>query len=311
MSQPTKSSNSNCLLWVLVFLFVAGKIVYDLNTSFSVTAQQEEEQMKLIQIAIPTQYDSSYHCHLMERKLFWRGPMARKKFELEQHICLRDFEKLSKRYLSSSTIPYTLNEYYRYMLSQEGGFIKSMADEFYQVIYEHKLNRMEAAKMIVSFVQYIPYTLVHRRACNDYLEECKRTPKGNPLSFSCDWHLNLRPKYRRAGFDRNPCAENVRKGVHSPLQFMYTLKGDCDTRSLFLFSILKDLGFPVAILTSDIHRHAVLGFGMVPDNFSGDKVEDPTTGIEYYFWETTNRGWPLGRNPRGPHKMNEWYISLK
>ena len=38
--------------------------------------------------------------------------------------------------------------------------------------------------------------------------------------------------------------------------------GDCDTKSIYLFAILKKLGYDVAILVSDFYQHAILGIAL-------------------------------------------------
>ncbi|HWA35481.1 MAG TPA: hypothetical protein VG737_15175 [Cyclobacteriaceae bacterium] len=102
-----------------------------------------------------------------------------------------------------------------------------------------------------------------------------------------------------------PCVPLQRYGVLSPVEFMYSLAGDCDTRTLLLFTLLKNLGYDPIIVNSYQYKHSMLA------------VDLPTTGDyfihkgrKFYFWETTARGWLPGMLPPDMNNPDYWTIIL-
>jgi hypothetical protein len=102
-----------------------------------------------------------------------------------------------------------------------------------------------------------------------------------------------------------PCVPIQRYGVLSPVEFMYSLSGDCDTRTLLLFTLLKGLGYDPIIVNSYQYKHSMLA------------VDIPTTGDffihkgrKFYFWETTAKGWLPGMLPPDMNNPDYWTIIL-
>lgn len=108
--------------------------------------------------------------------------------------------------------------------------------------------------------------------------------------------------YRHTDF---PCVPNQRFGILSPVEFLYTLSGDCDTRTVLLFSLLKDLGFDPVIVNSSKYLHSMLAVD-IPSG--GDYVLHK--GRKFYFWETTSTGWQPGMIPPGMNDTNYWTVAL-
>ena len=96
-----------------------------------------------------------------------------------------------------------------------------------------------------------------------------------------------------------------RFSIYTPVEFMSIFKGDCDTKVLFLFTILTKFGYDVIILNSDVDSHSILGINMP----SKGKYKSHL-GKRYYTWETTNKDWQPGDLHPSLSKMDSWYVAL-
>jgi len=148
---------------------------------------------------------------------------------------------------------------------------------------KYKLNYRQFAEMVVASVQEIPYVLVHPESC-----------------FKARQWGGFMETYHQEGKE---CLPNIRFGLTSPTEFIYNLKGDCDTRTVFLYTVLSHFGYDVAILVS--RTHCVLGINLPAVH--GDYLTHK--GKKYFFWETTARGFPPGVLPN-EFKNDTWYIAL-
>lgn len=137
-----------------------------------------------------------------------------------------------------------------------------------------KLNRDDFARMVVSFVQDIPYNYIL------------------PDS-TCEGH------------EDHPCVANVKYGIFSPVEFLNTLQGDCDTRTVLLFTLLRNFGYEPVIINSGEYLHSMLALDITA---SGDYLE--YKGKRYAFWETTNVGWLPGMLPPDMNNTSYWHVIL-
>jgi hypothetical protein len=151
---------------------------------------------------------------------------------------------------------------------------------------EKKLNPVQTAEMVVTFIQEIPYCLVHEGSC---LEASKQA------GFIGDYH--------RSG---KICLPDIIGGVQSPYEFLHNLKGDCDTRSLLGFSILSQMGIPASVWVSEAYGHSVLGVGLG----SGGSYYKMVGGIRHSAVELTAKGFRLGMISAEQGDMNNWEIAL-
>lgn len=138
-----------------------------------------------------------------------------------------------------------------------------------------QLSRSELAEMVVSFVQDIPYSYVLGIDCKDYETNGK------------------------------PCLGNIAFGILSPYEFIHSLYGDCDTRAVLIYTILEEMNFDPMIVVSDEYAHAMLALNIPAE---GDHLK--YRGNNYYFWETTAEGWPLGMLPPTTNNVNYWKVAL-
>ncbi len=164
---------------------------------------------------------------------------------------------------------------YKNLILDSKPTIGFLVDSLSAIASEKQLSRSDLAEMIVTFVQDIPYSYV--------------------LNINCD-------EYETG--DR-PCIGNVALGLLSPYEFIHSLYGDCDTRAVLIYTLLEELGFDPMIVVSDEYAHAMLALNIPA---SGDHLTH--RGNNYYFWETTAKGWPIGMLPPSTNNVNYWKIAL-
>ena len=97
--------------------------------------------------------------------------------------------------------------------------------------------------MIVSFVQNIEYSLPWSGDCEEDKDEYL-------VKSTVD-----------AGKD---CYSNVAFGWFAPIEFIGNFTGDCDTRTVFLFTVLKHYKYDVVILNSSVYSHSILAINLLP-----------------------------------------------
>lgn len=164
---------------------------------------------------------------------------------------------------------------YRNLVEDSKNNIRFLADSLSVISSEKQLTRPALAEMIVTFVQDIPYSYVLNIDCSEYETNGK------------------------------PCLGNVALGLLSPYEFIHSLYGDCDTRAVLIYTLLEELGFDPMIVVSNQYAHAMLALN-IPS--SGDHLTH--RGNNYYFWETTAKGWPIGMLPPSTNNVNYWKIAL-
>lgn len=143
------------------------------------------------------------------------------------------------------------------------------------------------AEMVVSFVQDIPYTVILPNACD--------------ASLYAD---NFIKNYLSSNNAR--CDGFERFGINTPVEFMATLNGDCDTRTLLIYTMLSHYGYDVAMLSSDNYNHSLIGI-----NLPYEGVAYTYNTQRYVLWETTASNIKPGILPNEISNLNYWRISLK
>ncbi|MEP5610969.1 MAG: hypothetical protein ABJP45_01905 [Cyclobacteriaceae bacterium] len=164
---------------------------------------------------------------------------------------------------------------YQDLVRESKGDIQFLVDSLSTISREKQLTRSALAEMIVTFVQDIPYSYVLNIDCTDYETGDK------------------------------PCIGNIALGLLSPYEFIHSLYGDCDTRAVLMYTLLEELGFDPMIVVSNQYAHAMLALNIPA---SGDHLTH--RGNNYYFWETTAKGWPIGMLPPSTNNVNYWEIAL-
>ncbi|MDU8886324.1 hypothetical protein RXV94_09145 [Yeosuana sp. MJ-SS3] len=141
-------------------------------------------------------------------------------------------------------------------------------------------------EVIVTMVQSIPYYAILDSSCSpfDYQDESIRQLLLN-----------------------SPCQGYVKHGIKTPAEFLKDIKGDCDTRTLFLFSILKHYNYDVAIFGSEHYKHSLLGINYSTQR---DGIYKEFKEKKYYLWETTSKGFEPGNISPEIWNTNYWQINL-
>ncbi len=172
------------------------------------------------------------------------------------------------------------------MVNQSKNYLDSVIKVYANIGKKNNLNNKMFADMIVTSVQNIPYCLVH-----DLTHAQADRQYGGFIT-----------EYHQSG---GPCLSEIKFGVQAPVEFMANLKGDCDTRSVFLYYILSKLGYSVVVLGSEHYSHAILG---ISGNYSGDCVK--YNALNYYAWETTATGFTPGNLSPTVNNMDYWDVVL-
>jgi hypothetical protein len=175
---------------------------------------------------------------------------------------------------------------YKYIEKKDSPSLDLVMLAFSEINKEKRLNRMEFAEMVVSCIQDIPYSLVFPGACEspEYYEESIRKVLEN--CPEC-------------------CIGNKRYGIQNPVSFIKNLKGDCDTRTVLIYSILKHFNYDIAIVNSDFYRHSILGI-----NLPANGLYKIHNGKKYVLWETTAKYFEVGYLSPNFDDVTHWNVVL-
>ncbi|MBE7510446.1 MAG: hypothetical protein HS118_09650 [Bacteroidia bacterium] len=158
---------------------------------------------------------------------------------------------------------------------------------FDSIRQKEQLTNVKFAELIVSFVQDIPYTVIVPDDCNPNSYEDKFIKEYlSSANARCD------------GFQKF--------GINSPVEFMSNLNGDCDTRTLLLYTMLAHYGYDVALFSSEYYAHSIIGINL-PISGMAYQYQDQ----RYVLWETTAPNIKAGVLPKEISNLNYWRISLK
>ena len=185
---------------------------------------------------------------------------------------------------ASNSIEY-FNQVYLGLNKYDSKKMNTLVDVFRDSAKKMNLSTLQLAEMVTTFVQQIPYVLVHDGTCEVASKEAE---------FMKDYH--------EAG---NPCLANIPAGVQSPYEFIHNLKGDCDTRTLLAFTILKKLKIPASIWVSEAYGHSILGIGL--PFASGFHKE--VAGVNHYSAELTAKC-RIGFVSPEQNEESNWDIAL-
>lgn len=212
------------------------------------------------------------------------------KYEGKYQIKLSDYKKAHLYKTNIRTDQNSINEYDHIIFSLkefDKNKFTSLFRLFDSIGKTKKLDKIKFAEMIVTFVQDIPYTLVLDNECNANLYSDR---------FTKNYLLS----------NKGDCSGNQRFGINTPVEFLVNLKGDCDTRTLLLYSILNHYNYDIAIMSSELYGHSIIGINL------------PISGSAYIYnnqhyilWETTAPNAKPGEISNAFSNLNNWRISLK
>jgi len=148
---------------------------------------------------------------------------------------------------------------------------------------DRNLSKKKFAEIVVAMVQHMPYSFVVDKPCSTISD------------------LSYRNMIRQG----TECEDGVKAGLYTPLELVKKMKGDCDSRTLFIYTVLKKFNYDVVILNSDLYAHSIIGL-----NIPSQGRYKYHKGNRYYTWETTNKGWSLGVLPPDCSDIKYWYVVL-
>ena len=151
---------------------------------------------------------------------------------------------------------------------------------------DRSLSKKKFAEIVVAMVQHFPYSFVMQSTCRQAA-------------------LNDSSMYYEIS-NGTECEGLIKGGVYTPLEFIRKKKGDCDSRTVLIFTILRYFGYDVVILNSDLYAHSVIGL-----NIHSSGRYKYYRGRRYYTWETTAKGYDLGMLPSSSSDINYWYVALR
>jgi len=213
-------------------------------------------------------------------------------YALDLPVRIRDVRasSLFHRKLSGYS-PSSIGEVYLQLDQYDENALDLIYQQFDSLRKNRGLTEDRFASALVSCVQSLPYYLVVPRSC-----EASQYPDA------------FTRQYLRA-CDTDCCVGNVSFGVRSPVEFLSDLKGDCDTRALLLYTLLRRFNYTTAIITSDYYRHAAIAVALT-DVLPGADAAFAVNGETLYAWETTAVGYRPGKLPDPVRNLHYWKISL-
>jgi hypothetical protein len=166
-------------------------------------------------------------------------------------------------------------EFYANLIVKDADRLDLVMDELEKIYRTKNLTDRQFINVVVAFVQDIPYSLLTASDCSNHRSS----------EYSC--------------------YSNITGGLYSPVEFMKNFHGDCDTRTVFLYTVLSSFGYDVIILNSEFYKHSILGVRLT----SSGKYKT-VYGKRYYTWETTAEGYKLGMMPAECSNMYYWDVAI-
>lgn len=227
---------------------------------------------------------------VIKRSLKWND-FSFNSFDEEFKTSVSDYQD-GREYLNNLNIQYSGRDFWSRLYlnvyrheSKKNKYILQMYKNLKPIQENKTLSQKEKLEAIITSVQEIPYYLIHENSCSI---DASRS------SFSRDYHSK-----------NQPCESSKKFGLALPSEFSANFKGDCDTRSLYLFMVLKMLGYDAAILISEAYAHAILGI-----NIPGQGKYIRHRGKKYLTVETTAKGWKIGQLPPNVGDTRKWSVAL-
>jgi len=205
----------------------------------------------------------------------WRNHYNGKNEKLEFSIKYSDYQKSIKN--RQATVYSGVRQVYSSLYEND----KVAFESFLLAVKEHceknRLDYTETLEFVISAIQTIPYTLV---------------TMGNKDRCPCTLSFGSFLDDCSARNDRKGCCNDIEPfAVFSPIEFAVQKTGDCDTRTLFAFTILSELNYDVTILNSEVEGHSIFGVNSPKPLGNGAFI----MGInrkKYYIWELTSTSPP-------------------
>ena len=271
------------VIFLINLLFKSAYIVFILLIAFGLWSVFSEglDTSKIENEDIITEEPTEYN-ELVSRNISWtdydkKSYFGDFKFKYGDYIKSKE-NKEQITPLSNRALYLSLNKF-------DNNKLDLIYSTLQKIRVDNNLNRNRFAEVVVSLIQTIPYSYTIEGEC-----------KGN----------NVPPAYKEAISKGIPCIGNVKHDILTPLEFFYLKKGDCDSRTVLIYTILKKFGYDVVILNSDLYSHSMIGINL--PTYGKYKL---INGKKYYFWETTAKGFTVGVLPPDSWNISKWFLALK
>lgn len=273
------------LLFILSALFILGMLV---DTSELLPEDRSEGDARSERVRREGS-DIISSRHTIE----WQNPIAEGRNEVTYYTGDNPYQASLNAHKSvlnisqNTTARNYWGQVYAKLLVEDNVKVDSLVNVVHKVSKERDYSSLETAEYLVSLIQEIPYVLVHDHSCQQVVNESG--------GFVRDYHVK-----------RKPCLPNVIAGVQSPYEFMHTLEGDCDTRSLLGHAVLRKLGISSSVWISEQYGHSILGVG-VP---STSRAKKTLNGVPHYGVELTAKGFRVGMIAPDQMHMRNWDVAI-
>jgi hypothetical protein len=144
--------------------------------------------------------------------------------------------------------------------------VANMVDWFKQKAKEKKWSSYELAVEVIKCVQTIPYE-------RPYQVVTDQTQAASVLDY------------------------------FTPNEIAWYNKGDCDTKSMLILMVLRQLGYDLVMYFSEYYQHAMAGI-----NINAKGLYKTYNGNKYYFVEATYPGWNIGDLPQEFGDPAKWTL---
>jgi hypothetical protein len=228
--------------------------------------------------------------YLMDHQVLWKD-FTDHRYDARYTTATYEYQAASKRHNAWAAIQMTdellfYHDLYQDLYEGDRARLDSLVRYFEMERRSKLLTPLQTAEMVVTFVQEIPYVLVHEGSCRD-------------ASAAVDFIA----RYHSQG---KPCLANVVAGVLSPYEFAHTMDGDCDTRSLLAFTLLDRMGIGASVWISREYGHSVLGVAVPVNSQHYKKV----AGTRHFGTELTSKGFRIGMVSPEHTDMGNWNVVL-
>jgi|688.fasta_scaffold20892_6 hypothetical protein len=194
-----------------------------------------------------------------------------------------EFEK-AKRFRESYSSNFSEANLYDDFVKRCDKPISILSNALKSEMDKRNLSGIDRLNFVVTAIQTPPYTFIE-------VQNCRQGGKCKPEGC-CPFILPF--------------------AVYTPTEYIFQETGDCDTKSLICYAILKKLNYNVAIIVGDTEggKHAMLGVAGFPAEIPSYYVRH--NGTIYQPWETTNFAYEfqLG-NMRMWRSWRNWNVILK
>ena len=243
-------------------------------------ARLDSLERGLITLKLPdTTFFPNDQCPQSKYLWIWDDQFNGRKNKLLYNVCSQELSQAEQ--LRSNIVSWNISEVYLGLIKNDSTGLRSLIRAIKATCRERQYDYLQSIGFTVSMIQHIPYTLIlsthaeHRCPCEmewgvTYLDDCIVRQDG-----------------------RGCCNDVNQFGLFSPIEFAVNKTGDCDTRTVFAYTVLTSLGFDVTILNSE--SHSILGVYSPKDIGLGDFVRGKNNR-KYYCVELTTK-YEMGKCP--------------